>query len=69
MIMPFCANGGEDDIFEAIPWDFESYADYCETQYDVRPNVDDVEKQYGGKNIDAASNIIFRYHMKINNIM
>lgn len=59
--MPFCTNGGEDDIFEAYPWDFESYASYCEEQYDVRPKVDDVEKHYGGKNIDTASNIVFRY--------
>lgn len=68
MIMPLCTNGGEDDIFEANPWNFESYADYCEAQYDFRPNVDDVEKQYGGKNLDTASNIVFRYHIKIYNI-
>jgi len=60
MIMPMCTNGGEDDIFEAYPWDFESYAEYCENRYDVKPTTDDVEKQYGGKNLKAASNIIFR---------
>lgn len=58
--MPFCTNG-KDDIFEADPWDFESYADYCQKKYDIRPKVDDVEKQYGGKNIETATNIIFRY--------
>lgn len=58
--MPLCTNGGEDDIFEPNPWDFERYAEYCENQYDIKPTTDDVEKQYGGKNLKAASNIIFR---------
>lgn len=59
MIMPLCTNGGEDDIFEAYPWDFESYRQYCENRYGVKPTTDDVEKQYGGKNLKATSNIIF----------
>lgn len=60
MIMPLCTKGGEDDIFEAYPWDFEGYVEYCENRYGVKPTTDDVEKQYGGKNLKAASNIIFR---------
>ncbi|KAL4144176.1 hypothetical protein QTP88_006399 [Uroleucon formosanum] len=59
MIMPLCTKGGEDDIFEAYPWDFEGYVEYCENRYGVKPTTDDVEKQYGGKNLKAASNIIF----------
>lgn len=60
MIMPMCTNGGADDVFEPYPWDFEAYADYCENKYGVRPTTDLVEKQYGGKDLRAASNIVFR---------
>lgn len=62
MIMPLCTNGGEDDIFESYPWNFESYAQYCEEKYEARPTTDLVEKEYGGKDLRAASNIIFRYN-------
>lgn len=61
MVFPDCSNGGEDDIFERIPWNFEEYAQKCENKYGVRPIADAIEKQYGGKNLQAASNIIFRY--------
>lgn len=65
MIMPFCANGGEDDLFEPYPWDFESYAQYCEDKYGIKPTTDLVEKIYGGKNLKSASNIIFRYNVLV----
>lgn len=55
-----CRKGGEDDIFEASPWNFDEYARDCEKKYDAKPVADAVEKQYGGKNLRAASNIIFR---------
>lgn len=58
--MPLCTKGGEDDIFEPRSWDFESYAQYCENTYGFKPTTDLVEKEYGGKNLKAASNIIFR---------
>lgn len=61
MIMPFCSNGGKDDIFEYSPWDFETYAENCKQMYGVRPTTDLVEKEYGGKRIRTASNIVFRY--------
>lgn len=59
MIMPFCTNG-VDDIFEPFPWDFESYAQQCAEYYGVKPTTDAIEKAYGGKNLKAASNIVFR---------
>lgn len=61
MIMPFCTNGGDDDIFEYSPWDFEAYAENCKQTYGVMPTTDMVEKEYGGKHIRTASNIVFRY--------
>ncbi|VVC30215.1 Alpha/Beta hydrolase fold,Peptidase S28 [Cinara cedri] len=59
MIMPFCTKGGDDDMFEPSPWDFDAYAESCELMYGVRPTTDLMEKVYGGKHIRAASNIIF----------
>ncbi|XP_050442456.1 lysosomal Pro-X carboxypeptidase-like [Adelges cooleyi] len=58
MIMPLCSNGVT-DIFEAYGWDFEGYADYCQQTYGVMPKTDTVEKEYGGKYLKAASNIVF----------
>lgn len=61
MIMPFCTKGGDDDIFEPSPWDFDAYAEYCKNMFGFMPTTDLVEKEYGGKHIKAASNIVFRY--------
>jgi len=58
MVMPMCSNGFT-DIFEKSPWDFEKFAKYCHTTYGIQPVVDIIEKIYGGKNLNAASNIIF----------
>lgn len=60
MIIPFCTKGDEDDIFESFSWDFESYAQHCENTYGYKPTTDMVEKEYGGKDLRAASNILFR---------
>lgn len=59
MVMPMCSNGVK-DIFERKPWNFEEYAKFCYKTFGVRPVVDIIEKTYGGKNLNAASNIIFR---------
>lgn len=60
MIMPMCTYGGDEDIFEPYRWNFETYAKYCKYTYGFRPKTDLIEKEYGGKNLKAASNIIFR---------
>lgn len=59
MVMPMCSNG-VDDIFEEKPWNFEETSKYCFFKYGVLPIDDLIEKVYGGKNLNAASNIIFR---------
>lgn len=59
MVMPMCSNGIE-DIFERSPWDPEENAKYCLKTFGVRPSVFTIEKTYGGKKLNAASNIIFR---------
>lgn len=60
MVMPMCSNG-VDDIFEKRPWNFDEFSEICQKTYGVLPAIDIVEKTYGGKNLKAASNIIFRY--------
>lgn len=60
MVMPMCSNG-IDDIFEKNPWNFNEFAENCLKTYGVRSAIDIIEKTYGGKNLKAASNIIFRY--------
>jgi len=59
MVMPMCSNGVK-DIFEKQPWNFEENAKNCFETYRVRPSIYAIEKTYGGKNLNAASNIIFR---------
>lgn len=59
MVMPMCSNGIT-DIFEEKPWNFENTTKYCLEQFGVQPNINIIEKTYGGKNLNAASNIIFR---------
>ena len=58
MVMPFCATG-VDDFFEPAEWNYEAFAASCEAMWGIRPRPFWVEKEYWGKNIKAASNIIF----------
>ncbi|XP_025204425.1 lysosomal Pro-X carboxypeptidase-like [Melanaphis sacchari] len=58
MVMPMCSNGVK-DIFEKQPWNYEANAKYCFETYGVLPSIYAIEKTYGGKNLNAASNIIF----------
>ena len=41
-------------------WDFDAYAKGCQEDRHVTPLKYWVETQYGGRNIQAHSNIIFR---------
>lgn len=59
--MPFCANG-ETDMFKKTNWSFAEYDSWCYSNYKLHPIENIAEKMYGGKNIDFASNIIFRYN-------
>lgn len=60
MVLPFCSNG-KTDMFLPVKWNFTDYAKECFENYHVHPQETLVEKLYGGKSIEAASNIIFRY--------
>ena len=57
--MPQCSDGIS-DMLRAEPWDMAAYGKYCMKKYgvDIQPHL--IETLYGGKNISAHSNIIFR---------
>lgn len=58
MVMPMCSDG-TNDMFENIPWNFNKYSDKCFKKWGVRPKSQLAISEYGGKNIYAASNIVF----------
>ncbi|KAG8546866.1 hypothetical protein GDO81_029661 [Engystomops pustulosus] len=58
MVMPFCSDGIT-DMFEPQTWNFEAFSDDCYKQWGIRPRPKWITSVYGGKNINAASNIIF----------
>lgn len=58
MVMPSCSNGVT-DLFENNPWDFEAFTKSCQKKWGVTPRPNWILEQFGGKNIRAASNIIF----------
>ncbi|EFA10876.1 lysosomal Pro-X carboxypeptidase [Tribolium castaneum] len=58
MIMPMCSD--DNDMFENQSWDFKKYSDKCYTKWGVRQtNAELPILEYGGKDITAASNIVF----------
>ncbi|XP_030382918.1 lysosomal Pro-X carboxypeptidase [Scaptodrosophila lebanonensis] len=58
MVMPFCANSS-DTMFRTKPWNFKETVDNCIKNYGLTPRPYDIIMRYGGKNLNAASNIIF----------
>lgn len=59
MVAPSCSTG-KTDMFEKSDWDFSAYTNGCLKNWKVKPNINWIETQYWGKNLSAASNIIFR---------
>ncbi|XP_038055559.1 lysosomal Pro-X carboxypeptidase-like [Patiria miniata] len=58
MVMPSCMDGKQ-DMFEPSPWVYEAYVKECQADWNVTPRPDWPIVQYWGKNISAASNIVF----------
>ncbi|CAN8028153.1 unnamed protein product, partial [Ixodes persulcatus] len=58
MVMPICSNGKTDMFFE-LPWIIENVTAKCEKTFGLTPDVNKAALIFGGKNISAASNIIF----------
>ncbi len=59
MVMPMCSDG-VDDMFEPQPWNYNNYMKGCIDQFHVPPLPEMPLLMYGGKNISAHSNIVFR---------
>ncbi|XP_078610907.1 lysosomal Pro-X carboxypeptidase-like [Branchiostoma floridae x Branchiostoma japonicum] len=57
-IEPICSNG-VNDMFPAIPWDLSAFSEACYERWKVRPRPYWAVTEYWGRNISAASNIIF----------
>ncbi|KAL1138705.1 hypothetical protein AAG570_008767, partial [Ranatra chinensis] len=58
MVMPMCDDGSQ-DMFEKHSWDLNSYSEDCYKRYKVKPRPFQIQELFGGKHIEAASNIIF----------
>lgn len=59
LIDPVCDDGLQ-DFFEPETWDVKGFVSECEMEFGVKPQFDKMDLLYGGKNILAASNIVFR---------
>ena len=57
--MPMCYNG-KDDFFEPAEWNYSDYEVGCAKKWNVKPRPWMAEIIYGGKDLNAASNIVFR---------
>lgn len=58
MIMPMCSD--DNDMFENGAWDFKKFSDDCFKKWGVRQTNPELPiLEYGGKDIGAASNIVF----------
>lgn len=58
MVMPMCSDG-QTDMFFPNPWNLTQVRKDCERKYGMTPDVNKAVLMFGGKNISAASNIIF----------
>jgi len=58
MVMPFCYNN-KDDFFEASQWSEAGWKAECEAKWGTTPEVFKMQTIYGGRDLLAASNIVF----------
>ncbi|XP_066591326.1 lysosomal Pro-X carboxypeptidase-like [Prorops nasuta] len=58
MVLPMCVHG-DNSIFEPDPWDLQARSDECFKEFQVRPKANLICKQYGCKDLSAATNIVF----------
>ena len=64
MVMPMCSDGVH-DMFMNNSWNMAAYEEDCMKLFGVKPDPYRVESIYGGRDINAHSNIIFRYRVKL----
>ena len=56
--MPFCYDG-QNDMFEAQAWDMDQYTKDCQQTWGVTPRPALANTMYGGRSLEAATNIVF----------
>ena len=59
MVMPMCTDG-KTDMFEPSPWNYAEFAAGCKARWNVVTRPDWALVNYGGKNLQDVTNIIFR---------
>jgi len=58
MVMPFCYDGSN-DMFEPQAWDLGEYTKECQKTWGATPRPQMADIMYGGRDLSAASNIVF----------
>ncbi|EDW04971.1 lysosomal Pro-X carboxypeptidase [Drosophila grimshawi] len=58
MVMPFCANSSN-TMYRTSTWDLKKVSDKCYKKFQLTPKPFDIVLRYGGRDLVAASNIIF----------
>jgi len=58
MLMPM-SRDGQRDIFWPQPWDREAFGQWCQETWGQVPDDDFGRREFGGKNLAGASNIVF----------
>ncbi len=58
MVMPIGSNGVT-DFFPPQPWDLKAYIEGCQKTLKVTPRPYWAAMYYGGRELQAASNIVF----------
>lgn len=58
MVMPFCYDGKK-DFFEPQAWNLTQQDEECYKRWMTHPEPFKMEMMYGGRNVKAASNIVF----------
>lgn len=58
MFAPFWTDGVH-DMFPAEPWVFDEQVGYCRDAYGIEPRITSQAVQYGGRNIDSLTNVLF----------
>lgn len=52
-----CSTSAE--MFEEKQWDFDQFSDACFEKWGTRPNAQLPILEYGGRNLDGYSNVVF----------
>lgn len=58
MVMPMCANGVT-DMFEEMEFNLTGISERCVRDFGIRPDASLAVREWGGKLLPTASNIIF----------